>query len=152
MEKHCLETQAPDIEETERFDALFREQQVQMQEDQRRWEDSRKRWRTKIIFLIWIFFVGFFTLGFGILMFPRRPLPDPQIYAQLNPITTPWTVTIFSGGFGFLLKKLCRDKYWTTSNTVAAILGGLFGLLPAVQVRMAELFYLLITPLITIFS
>ena len=146
MDKNSLASQASD---PKRFEAAFREQEAQMEEEMRWLEDRKKRWRTKLVFYFWIFFIGFFSVCFAMVILPREPFPDPQIFARLNPITTPWTVSIFSGGFGFLLKKLRHAQYWTAKNTAAAILGGLFGLIPEVQVYMAEAFYFVLTILIS---
>lgn len=144
MDKNSCAPQTQKANEEDTFDELFLEQQTQMQEDLRIWKEAKRIWRTKIIFFIWIAILFAFGTGFAIVLFRRNILPDPQIFEQHNILTTPGTAWFLAGLLGFLVEKICKDKYWTLKSTFAASIGYLLGLIPLVQVGMVQLFYLLV--------
>ena len=153
MDKHDSADSVSEVKENDLLESLLLEQQEKMQEDLSLWKVAKKVRFTKVCFFSWLAIFFAFPFSFTWVLVKRNILPDPQFFAKHNILTTPGTVWFFAGFFAFMLQKICKDKYWTKKSTVAAFVGCLFGLIPAVQVSMVHLFYILVMkPLVFILS
>ena len=144
MDKHDSADSVSEAKGNDISESLLLEQQEQMQEDLLLWKEAKKVLFTKAFFSSWLAIFFVFPFAFAWLLVKRNILPDPQIFAQHNILTTPGTAWFFAGVFAFMLQKIRKDKYWTKKSTVAALVGCLFGLIPDVQVSMVHLFYILV--------